>query len=572
MSTLTVATLLLLVMIWPLLLAAAVAIGATRPVALRLVPWAALPALVAAITLADSGLRLPDTLLASALVLDSLGRVFLLLNAILWLAAGLLLRGRLRNDGAGRFAVLQLLAMTGSLGLALAGDALLFFTAATLAGYALYGLLVSDAPAGTQKAGRVLVVLLVVSDLLVFELLLLLGQAAGSVDFPSLRQALLIADNKGVLLVLLIAGFGIKAGLAGAHFWLAPVFLNAVTGVRPALIAFMFAAGLLGWLRLVPLGELHWSAAGSVLQGLAWVTLGYAVIAGLLQAHSRTVLACAAVALSGFWVATLAAALRHPLAWQGMFETLPAAVLQSGLSLCVLMLFHRRAHGGIRMQWQNVYQALQWLAALSLACTPVAVAGSLMQVDTAAALQMLWAIPAITLLAVRGRLLGGSGSQGAHAASTLAQVMPQTSQASAAMTLLMTVVLTAGALLAAGYNLAGLSLAEFRRPALMLSAASIVAWLSTSRFMPYLPVLPPGDLLVPISSVLHAGLGYGQRLSGVYLPHWRAGWLAALRHAWSGVNWCGMCEWMEIRLNSWRIVLVLLLLLGLLLAVWGGLG
>ena len=501
MSTLTVSTLLLLVMIWPLLLAAAVAFGATRPVALRLVPWAALPALVAAVALADSGLRLPDTLLASALVLDSLGRVFLLLNAILWLAAGLLLRGRLRNDGAGRFAVLQLLAMTGSLGLALAGDALLFFTAATLAGYALYGLLVSDAYAGAQKAGRVLVVLLVVSDLLVFELLLLLGQAAGSVDFPSLRQALLNADNQGVLLVLLIAGFGIKAGIAGVHFWLAPVFLNAVTGVRPALIAFMFAAGLLGWLRLLPLGELHWSAAGSMLQWLAWVTLGYAAISRTVAGTFPTgtgLCGCCTVRFLGGDTgigpaapAGLAGDVRTGAGGRSAIRPFPVC-LDAVSSTCA-----RGHHCGVAVPASRTAVARRIVIGdHSHGYCRVTAAGR----QCGGAADVLgdggyWLACRARPVAERFRQPGCTRCRYACArnAANLAGVHGNDTAGDRGV--------DCGRL--AGRGIQPRRAVTRRIPAPRCSCCRpprLLAWLSTSRFMPYLPVLPPGDLLVPISS------------------------------------------------------------------------
>ena len=367
MIEVTTSLALLLAVTWPLLLAVGLAFGATRSVALRLVPWAALPALATVAMLADTGLRLPGAMLGSALVLDGMGRVFLLLSAFLWLATGLLARPQLHDAGANRFAVLLLLAMTGAFGLALAADALLFFTAATLAGYALYGLLVHEANVSAQKAGRVLVVLLVVSDLLVFELLLMLGQAAGSVDFPSLRQAFVDSGNQGLMLGLLIVGFGIKTGVVGVHFWLAPVFVTSVTAVRPALISFIFSAGLLGWLRLLPLGDIHdihWTGAGAVLQWLAWVTLGYAVFVGLLQAHFRSVLAYAAIALSGFWVATLGSALLYPQAWNGMAESTHAAVLQSGFALAALLLLDWRT-GGCAPAWlRRISTGVMWLATL----------------------------------------------------------------------------------------------------------------------------------------------------------------------------------------------------------------
>ena len=363
MSDVTASLTLLLVVIWPLLLAGAVAFGTTRPAALRLVSWAALPALVTAAALADTGLRLPGAMLGSALALDGTGRVFLLLSVTVWLAAGWLARTQLHAAGANRFAVLLLLAMAGGFALALAADALLFFAAGTLAAYALYDLLVHQAEV---SAGRALVVLLVVSDLLVFELLLILGQAAGSLDFTSLRQALVNTDDRALVLGLLIVGFGIKTGVVGVHFWLAPVFVAAVPAIRPALIGSLLGAGLLGWLRLLPLGEIHWSGAGAVLQWLAWVTLGYAVVVGLLQAHFRSVLAYAAIALTGLWVAMLGSALLYPQAWNGMAEAVHAGVLQSGLALAALLLLDRRTGGSAPAGLRHLSPGVMWIAALLL--------------------------------------------------------------------------------------------------------------------------------------------------------------------------------------------------------------
>ena len=334
-----------LVLVWPLLLAMGVAFASTRPLALMFAPWAALPALVAAVAFDDTSLGLPAAMLGSELVIDATGRVFLALSAALWLASGWLARPRLCAAESSHFAVLLLLAMTGGLGMALAGDALLFFTATTLAGYALYGLLVHHRDGSAHRAGRVLVVLLVVSDLLVFELLLILSQEARASDFAALRQAFGNTDTQALLLGLLVVGFGIKAGVFGLHVWLAPVFTNAVPALRPAVIGFMLGAGLLGWLRLAPLGEVQWVFAGGALQWLAWLTLGYAFVVGLLQTQVLSILSYVAMALSAFWVALLGAALLYPQTWSGVAEAMMVAILQSGFALTAMLLLDRRASG-----------------------------------------------------------------------------------------------------------------------------------------------------------------------------------------------------------------------------------
>lgn len=554
---------LLLVVIWPLLLAGALTSGTTRPVALRLVPWAALPALAMAGLLADTGLGLPGTMLGSALVLDGTGRVFLLLSAALWLATGLLARHQLHTAGANRFAVLLLLAMAGGFGLALAADALMFFAAGTVAAYALYGLLVHEADVSAQTAGRVLVVLLLVSDLLVFELLLILGQAAGSVDFPSLRQALVNTDNQGLVLGLLIIGFGIKTGVVGVHFWLAPVFVTAAVAVRPALIGSLLGAGLLGWLRLLPFGEIYGSGAGAVLPWLAWVTLGYAVVAGLLQARFRSVLAYAAIALTGVWMAMLGSGLRHPQAWHGMAEALHAAVLQSGFALAALLLLDRRTGGSVSAGLRHLSRGLMWLAALLLAAAPVGVAGALAKMDGTAALQVSWATAALAFLAARSLLLTAPTIHGSRDMSISLYVVQQPTQAPTARTLLAAGGLTGAAVLAAAYNLVGPLPAELWYRALMVPVAVLAAWLSIALRVPRLPALPPGDLLVPISRGLALTLTLGRRLADEQLPCWRDAWLASLRRPWSKRDWWRIIERVESGLNHWPTVLVILALLGL---------
>lgn len=570
MSETMVSLVLLLAVIWPLVVAGAVAFATTRPAALRLVPWAALPALATAGALPDTGLPFPGALLGSALVLDGTGRVFLLLSTALWLAAGLLARPQLHTAGANRFAVLLLLAMVGGFSLALAADALSFFAAGTLAAYAMYGLLVHEADASAHSAGRVLVVLLVASDLLVFELLLILGQTAGSVDFTSLRQVLVNTDERGLVLGLLIVGFGIKTGLVGVHFWLAPVFVAALPALRPALIGSLFGAGLLGWLRLLPLGEIHWSAASAVLQWLAWITLGYAVFVGLLQTHFRSILAYAAIALGGLWMAVLGLALLYPQAWNGMAEAVHAAVLQSGFALAALLLLDRRMGGSGRAGLRRLSSGVMWIAALLLVTAPVGVSGFLATVDGVAAMQVAWATAAIPFLAVRGLLLIAPTLHGSHDMGTSLYVMRQPTQALTVTTLPVAGGLTAAALLTAVYNVVGLSSTELWFIAPAVSVAALAAWLSVERLVPHLPVLPPGDLLVPIGNGLAAALCHAHRLADTQLPLWRDTGLALVRRLCSGVDWRRISGRFESALNHWPTVLVVLLLLGLMMAWWGG--
>lgn len=563
---------LLLVIIWPFVLAAGLSFNATRSVALRLTPWASLPALAVAGALADTSVRLPDVMLGSELALDSTGRIFLLVSAVLWLAVGLLARSQLRTADAIRFAVLLLLTMAGGFCTALAGDALLFFASSTLAGYGLYGLLVYGGDVPSQRAGRMLVILLVVSDLIVLELLLLLGQAAGTADFTSLRQALLNTDNRELMLGLLIIGFGIKLAVVGVHFWLAPVVMTAGVSIRPALISFMLTAGLLGWLRLLPLGDIHWTSEGIVLQWLVWVTLGYAVFVGLMQADFRSVMAYAAIALTGLWLAILGAVFQQPQSWHEIVDVLHAAVPQTGFALAALLLLDRNAGESNRAGLRYLYHAVMWLAALLLAAAPIGVTTALTGANSTAAAQMSWIASAISFLVVRSLVLNARTFQDSRDKKIIQYVVQQPVQASAFTILLVAAGLTVAATVAAVSNTVGLSTAEFQYSALMMSAAALAAWLSAARVVPRLPVLVSGDLPARISNRLAASLVHGWLLADTRLPLLRDAGMASLKRHWSNLDCGQVVERIESELVRWRTALTIFLLLGLLLVWWSGNG
>ena len=88
----------LFALVWPFLAASLWAIRAARPLAIRLLPWSAAPALAVALLVPDLTLSLPETLLGSGLALDATGRVFLATTALLWLVAGTLMVGRRPGD------------------------------------------------------------------------------------------------------------------------------------------------------------------------------------------------------------------------------------------------------------------------------------------------------------------------------------------------------------------------------------------------------------------------------------------------------------------------------------------
>lgn len=559
---------------WPFLAASLWAIRAARPSAIRLLPWSAAPALAVALLVPDLTLSLPETLLGSGLALDATGRVFLATTALLWLIAGALMVGRRPGDvGERRSALPALLAMGSGFALALADDGLMWFAAGTLAGYAVYALILQAAPRAARAAGRRLVILLVLSDLLLFELFLILAHAAGGTSFADLRGAVAALDNPTFVLALMTLGFGVKAGVLGVHPWLLPAFGSTTPAVRVAVIAFAAAAGLLGWLRLLPLGEIAWTAMGVALHWLAFATAAYALIAGFSRTGQRALAGSVLMALTAQWLWALAAALQRPESGAAIAALLPMVALQSGLALAALVLLDdadRTRHRALRT-------AMAWLAIAPVLLAPLPIFAVWMAAEPLAALDLSW--PSIAVALLLGRLVAGMAR---HAGTASRPRHPRSLMLLGACLLVAAFVGTATSLL--GYPPTGLwspILAD--SPPWTLSSAVAVAALVGALGIGWLASLgsehrPPRDSsawspspLRRIHERLRALRGKLRRIARIRLPGWRDAILDALATAASSTSVGALARQAEAKLMRWESAMAILLLAGL-AVVWSAFG
>jgi formate hydrogenlyase subunit 3/multisubunit Na+/H+ antiporter MnhD subunit len=517
---------------WPLLLAVAAMVRTLRRPAQWLAAWSALPALAVALFSPDATLSLPGLLLGGSLVLDATGRWLLLAVALAWLAAASASTARLRETG---FAVVFLAALAGAVWLTLAGDLPTFLAAGTLAGYSLYVIL------GGREARRALVVLLLIGDLIVLELLLMLAKHAAGLDFPSLREALGHSPEHDLLLILALLGFGTKAGLMGLHYWIAPGLLRAPGGLAPVVIVFMLAAGVLPWLRLLPVGGPQWPEVAVLLQWLTPAASLWALLAGLLQREARAVLGYAACGLTALWLATLGQVMSQSAA-RLVIETLPSATVQAGTGVGVLLLATTITGGtGRRLFAVAAAMAAALLTAMAMVGLTEVVG---LRIEPPV-LALLLGCPALLI----GRALWLLRHVDGDA------VGPSSPRAAAGLLvgLLGIAVLSASpldlsirqALLGAGLQLAGLAGA--------IAVGAMDRWL---------PRMPPGDLLAPISRVSSGLLNVGRR-SGAQLGAARDGLRRGLLACWSADAWQRATGSGEAVLRRWPVAITLVLLLGL---------
>lgn len=302
-------------------------------------PVLPLPALLAGLTLGpDASLELPGLLLGGLWGLDELRQVFLVLTATLWLAAGVFVVGYLKVHYLRRFCVFWTLTLAGNLGLVIAQDVASFYSFFALMTFAGYGLVVHEGSKEANRAGRVYLAMAVAGEMAILTGLLMAVQQADSGLLADLPAAVAQADRRWLIMFLLLAGFGVKAGLPLLHFWLPLAHPVAPTPASAVLSGAMIKAGLLGWLVTLPFGEVSLPGWGNVLVILGAVgSLGGAVL-GVRQRRPKTVLAYSSISQMGLMTLMVGAALANAEYAGPLFAVIGLHVLHHGLAKGSLFL------------------------------------------------------------------------------------------------------------------------------------------------------------------------------------------------------------------------------------------
>jgi formate hydrogenlyase subunit 3/multisubunit Na+/H+ antiporter MnhD subunit len=474
----------------PLALAALVILPRSRAAVLKLAPWAPLPALALAVLAREPLLlELPDVLTGLALGVDDTGRVFLLFTSLIWLAAGWFARGWLADDTRRvRFAVFFLLTQTGNLGVCLALDPVGFYASYALMSFAAYGLVVHHDDAAARRAGRVYLILAVAGEMLILTGLLL---------------ALGLAPDHPWAVGCVILGFGVKTGLPLLHVSLPLAYATAPIPAAAVLAGAMIKAGLLGWLRFLPLGEAALPEAGNTLMlaGLAAIYLGVAV--GLAQRQPGALLAYSSVSQMGYFAVGIGAGLQAPELWPLLAPVMLVYATQHALAKSALFL----GLGVLRRRG-----AKPWLLA-GMALPVLALAGAPLSSSMLAKLGLkqalagmpapwLAALPTLPTLLTLGAL--GTALLMLRLLWLLRGAPAQAGGAAPLAPWLLTLAGVVG--LSAGLVPAALWQQGLQPGALLAASWPIVAALAIAcaalRLGLRVPAIPPGDLLVPVERLL----------------------------------------------------------------------
>ncbi|MCC6543457.1 MAG: hypothetical protein IT392_03010 [Nitrospirae bacterium] len=258
----------------------------------------------------------PDILFGLRLGIDMVSQVFLLFTTVLWGVSGLYAYYFLRKEVTRkRFFFFHLLCMSGNIGVILSQDIPGFYMFFALMSIAAYGLVVHDGTPAALRAGRVYIVMAIIGEALIAMGLFLIADAAGSIDLAGAGAAAAASGHRDIIIALILAGFGIKTGLLTLHMWLPLAYTAGPVPASAILSGSMINAGLLGWIRFLPLGEASlqewgWLCIAAGLCGAFW-----GVFVGMFQDNRKTILAYSSISQMGIITAGVGAGLLRAEAW-----------------------------------------------------------------------------------------------------------------------------------------------------------------------------------------------------------------------------------------------------------------
>src|SRR5699024_9303230 len=283
-------------------------------------PLAVLPSVAAAIAGPGTELEVPWFLFGVTFAVDNISRGLLLIGALLYGAALMSISWAKLRDSEKAFGTLSaflLASYTGNIGVYLAADAVSFYLSFAIMSFSAVGLVVHYRTKDSYRATGIYLVMTVISETALLAGLLFTVHACGNLlsDAP---DAVLTSERTGLILTLLLIGFGVKAGTAPLHVWLPLAHPAAPPAASAVLSGAMVKAGMVGFLRFFPLQTDDPAVAdtAATLEIFGWVLMAVSLVGafaaaliGVLQTDGKVVLAYSTISQMGFIGALIAAGL-----------------------------------------------------------------------------------------------------------------------------------------------------------------------------------------------------------------------------------------------------------------------
>jgi hydrogenase-4 component B len=297
---------------------------------------------------------------AISLNIDLTGSVFTLFSALVWFLATLASIPYMAHlKGQTRYYTFLILTLGGCLGVFLSGDFLslfLFFELMTLAAYVL---VIHTQTSEAMSAGTNYLYLGVIGGLSLLSGIILLNIYTGStVIAPRLQDIVLFRETAVIIALLMIAGFGVKAGMIPLHIWLPQAHPVAPAPASALLSGIMIKTGAYGIIRVTTmlftpgqgLAESDiWYFTENMGHVVIWIgimTMLLAALMAVLQNNAKRLLAYSSISQMGYILMGIGAAgylgFDGPMGFGGFsYHIINHAFFKSGMFILFGIIYTR---------------------------------------------------------------------------------------------------------------------------------------------------------------------------------------------------------------------------------------
>lgn len=236
--------------------------------------------------------------------LDAFRLLYTCVSAFLWLATVLFSREYMRAYAhKERYWFFYFVTLTGVLGVFLSDDLYTTFIFFELMSFASYPLVIHEESDAAKRAGETYLGVAVISGMMLLTGIFFVFRQTGTLAFDALRTYFsanprTALTNAGGVLILL--GFGAKAGMFPLHIWLPQAHPVAPAPASALLSGILTKTGVFGIVVLCADVFMGSDTFGYILLVLAVITMVLGAVLALFSVNLKRTLACSSMSQIGF--------------------------------------------------------------------------------------------------------------------------------------------------------------------------------------------------------------------------------------------------------------------------------
>ncbi|NLW20112.1 MAG: sodium:proton antiporter [Clostridiales bacterium] len=237
------------------------------------------------------------------LTADGFRSLYALVAAFMWLMTSLFSPQYFEHGHAlGRYSLFSLFTLGATLGVFLSDDLLTAFVFFEILSFTSYVWVIHEQTPQAMRAGQTYLAIAILGGMTMLMGLMMLYQRVGSLRFEALAQAAPTLGHDTLMLpgLLILAGFGAKAGMYPLHVWLPKAHPVAPAPASALLSGILTKVGVYGILVISTRLFFDDTVWGTLLLVLGLVNMVLGAVLALFSIDLKRTLACSSMSQIGF--------------------------------------------------------------------------------------------------------------------------------------------------------------------------------------------------------------------------------------------------------------------------------